>query len=339
MSQNAKLTNSLLSVASFIIIIAGLRASQSIVVPFLLSIFVAVISAPFMFFLVKKKVPTWLSLTIIISLILIMLALMGVLLGTSVNDFSKSLPAYQNKLTLLVKENFKFLASKGINLPNQEKLFENFDPGAVLEVAANMLKELSSVLGNAFLILLTVIFMLLEASGLPAKLTKAFGEKSAASSSLEQFAKGIKSYMLIKTNMSFLTGLCVYFSLLIFKVDYALLWGVLAFFLNYVPNIGSIIAAVPAVLLATVQHGFTSAIMVVFSYVVINLLIGNFVEPKFLGKELGLSTLVVFLSLVFWGWILGPVGMVLSVPLTMAVKIALEGSQDTRWLAIILGND
>ncbi|HAY38324.1 MAG TPA: hypothetical protein DCY53_02645, partial [Desulfobacteraceae bacterium] len=120
---------------------------------------------------------------------------------------------------------------------------------------------------------------------------------------------------------------------------YAVLWGLLAFFLNYVPNIGSIIAAIPAILLALIQLGFVKSIIVAGGFVVINLVVGNVIEPRFMGRGLGLSTLVVFLSLLFWGWVLGPVGMLLSVPLTMTAKIALDSREETRWLAILLGSE
>ena len=133
------------------------------------------------------------------------------------------------------------------------------------------------------------------------------------------------------------TGLLVYFFLLIVGVDYPLLWAVLAFVLNYIPTIGSIIALIPPFLLAMVQLGFIDSIIVLAGYLTINTIMGNILEPKFMGMGLGLSTLVVFLSLVFWGWVLGPIGMILSVPLTITIKIALDSSEETRWLAVMLG--
>ncbi len=141
----------------------------------------------------------------------------------------------------------------------------------------------------------------------------------------------------IKTWTSLLTGVVITIGLAILGVDLALLWGVLAFLLNFVPNIGSIIAAVPAVLVSLLQYGLGTACVVVVLYVVVNMVVGNVLEPRWMGRGLDLSTLVVFASLVFWGWVLGPVGMVLSVPLTMTVKIALEDHPDTRWMGILLG--
>jgi AI-2 transport protein TqsA len=119
-------------------------------------------------------------------------------------------------------------------------------------------------------------------------------------------------------------------------VDFAPTWGLLAFLLNFIPNIGSIIAAVPAILLALIQLGLPSALLTLLGYLVVNITIGNFLEPRVMGRSLGLSTLVVFLSLLFWRWVLGPIGMVLSVPLTMTAKIALAVNEDTRWLAVLL---
>jgi len=121
-------------------------------------------------------------------------------------------------------------------------------------------------------------------------------------------------------------------------VDYAILWAVIAFLLNFIPNIGSIIAAVPPMLIALIQLGPMSSMLVAGLYMITNTVFGNVIEPRYMGRSLGLSTLVVFVSLVFWGWIFGPVGMLLSIPLTMVVKIGLENSEKNRWLAVLLGH-
>jgi predicted PurR-regulated permease PerM len=188
------------------------------------------------------------------------------------------------------------------------------------------------------MILLTVVFILLEASGLPLKLRAAMGDPEASLVPYKEFLESVNRYLLIKTAMSLLTGICVIVWLSILKIDYPVLWGLVAFLLNYVPNIGSIIAAVPVILLGFVQYGFASALLVAGGYLAVNTVFGSILEPKILGKGLGLSTLIVFVSLVFWGWILGPVGMLLSVLLTMIVKIALQSRQETRWIAILLGS-
>jgi predicted PurR-regulated permease PerM len=199
------------------------------------------------------------------------------------------------------------------------------------------LNSLGNVLTNGFLILMTVIFMLMEASSFPAKIDSIWRNPQTSQAYLDKFIGDVKHYMAIKTVTSLVTGFLAAAWLTILGVDYPLLWGLLAFALNYVPNIGSIIAAIPPVLLAIVQLGLVRAIGAAAGYLVINLLMGNLIEPRFMGRGLGLSPLVVFLSLLFWGWVLGPVGMLLAVPLTMTAKIALDSREETRWIAVILG--
>ena len=208
-----------------------------------------------------------------------------------------------------------------------------------MDLAGGIFSALSSVLTNGFLILLTVVFILLEVSDLPKKLRIVLKNPERSLSTIEKFSQDAKRYLVIKTLISAATGLAIWLWLLILGVDYPVLWGTLAFLLNYVPNIGSIIAALPAVLLALVQLGVGSALLTTLGFVVVNTVLGNLIEPKLMGKGLSLSTLVVFLSMVFWGWILGPIGMILSVPMTSLVKIALESYEETRGLAFMLGSD
>jgi len=209
-----------------------------------------------------------------------------------------------------------------------------------MRMVARTFANLSDVFANTFLILLTVIFMLLEASSVPVKLRAALGGGSqVAMDKMGQVALGVNRYLAIKTVVSLVTGAVIAVWLAILGVDYPLLWGLLAFMLNYVPNIGSIIAAIPALLLALIQLDIGSTILVAAGYMATNIVMGNVIEPRIMGKGVGLSTLVVFLSLVFWGWVLGPVGMLLSVPLSMVAKIVLESNEQTRWLAIMLGSE
>jgi predicted PurR-regulated permease PerM len=199
------------------------------------------------------------------------------------------------------------------------------------------LNQLSGLFANGFLILLTILFIMLEITSIPLKLKKVFSNPEESISRVQSVFQNINKYIAIKTWISLGTGILVYILLLIIGVDYPLLWGVLAFALNFIPTIGSIIALIPPVLLTIIQLGFVEAIIILIGYLVINTIMGNILEPKFMGKGLGLSTLVVFLSLIFWGWILGPIGMLLSVPLTITIKIALDSSDETRWLAVLLG--
>ena len=325
----------LITLASLVLVLAGLQAAKAILVPFLLAAFIAIISTSPMFWLQRKGLPTWLALLMVVLVVLLLGLLMAGLIGTSVRDLSGSLPDYEAKLRELTAMAVAWLQKRGLNV-SAPFLTALLDPGAAMKLVTTLLNALGNVVTNGFLVLMTVIFMLLEASSFPIKLRAILGADSSLAQ-LDSFVSNVKHYMLIKTLVSLATGVLVTVWVAILGVDLPLLWGLLAFALNYIPNIGSVIAGLPAVLLTLVQLGPLRALLVAIGYVVINLLIGSLLEPRFLGRGLGLSTLVVFLSLLFWGWLLGPVGMLLSVPLTMTAKIALDSRDETRWLATLLG--
>jgi len=326
----------LLTMAAFVIIVAGVREARELLVPFLLSAFIAIIAAPPLFYLQRKKIPAAIALSLVIGAVVVAALLFGALVGNSIDDFSAQLPFYQERLNGQTQALLAWLAELGISIP-QQTVAKLMDPARAMHMAAVGLSSLGGLLTNTFLILLTVIFILLEASSFPTKLSAILHNPDSGMQRFHSFLDNINNYMAIKTATSALTGLLVFIWLWAIGVDYPVLWATLAFLLNFVPNIGSIIASVPALLLALVQLGTTGALWSAVGYVLINVVVGNLIEPRFMGRGLGISTLVVFISLVFWGWILGPVGMFLSVPLTMMIKISLDSSNETRWIAILLG--
>ncbi len=327
---------SFIVLAALIVITAGLKAAEDLAVPFLLAAFIATIGATPMFWLERHRVPGWLAITIVVVAMVGILMGVGALAAQSASTFTQKLPFYQERLTSLYEEAIAWLGGYGIELSRQ-MLLENFNPGQALAMAGNTLAGLGGVLSNSFLILLTVIFILAEASSFPRKLRDILRDADRSMPHFARFAENVNRYIAIKTTVSLITGLAIAAYLAVLGVDFPILWGLLAFLLNFVPAIGSIIAAAPAVLLALVQIGPGYALLTAMGYAVVNIGMGNIVEPRFMGRELGLSTLVVFLSLVLWGWVLGPVGMLLSVPLTMTAKIALEANPATDWLAHLLG--
>ncbi len=336
--QKDSVSRIFITAAALVVVIAGMRASTVILVPFLLSAFIAIISAPPMFWLQRKGFPAWLAMLSVIALVLIALLLISGLIGSSVKDFTANLPKYQQQLDGVIPAVTKGLEALGVDTSSLA-LNDVFNPASAMKLVAAGLSSFQKVLTNGFLILMTVIFMLIEASSLPAKLQAIVGSQENSLDTFDKFIVNVKQYMAIKTLVSLATGIIVAVGLAIVGVDYYLLWGLLTFLLNYIPNIGSIIAAIPPVLLAMVQLGFIRAIIVAIGFMVVNIVMGSIVEPRFMGRGLGLSTLVVFLSLLFWGWVLGPVGMLLSVPLTITAKIALDSNEESRWLAILLGPD
>ncbi len=326
-------SRALIVVAALIIVIAGMRQSASLIVPFLLSLFIAVISFPLMCKLQLAGLPKALSLTLVILLVVFIGAGLTILVSSSIADFSRTMPEHQERISAEWAGALLWLDGHGIAMT--EELTSVIDPAAAVGLLSAILKGFGSVLTNAFLILLTVIFILVEAAGFTQKFMASHQHDEKSFS--EVFVEKVRNYMSMKTIISMITGVVIGLTLWIIGVDYPVLWGVLAFMLNFVPTIGSIIAAVPAVMLTVVQLGVMPAFLVTAVYLVVNIIVGSVIEPRYMGKGLGLSTLVVFVSLVFWGWVLGPVGMLLSVPLTITVKLALDSKPETRWLGHLLG--
>ncbi len=336
MSQSCH-RNVLIGAAAFVIVVAGMQAAASLLVPFLLAAFIAIICLPPLNWLTSRHIPASGAVLIIALTIVVAGLLVGAFVGSSMADFSHNLPAYQARLQTLTGNTLQWLAGFGISVSSKSALAA-LDPSAAMGMAGKLLAGLGNALANTFLIVLTVIFLLIEAAALPHK-WRAMGHAAPSMQGFEQFVSSVGSYFSIKSWVSLATGIFIAIWLAVIGVDYPVLWGLVAFLFNFVPNIGSIIAAVPAILLALVQLGGGQALLAGVGYVVANVVMGNVVEPRFMGRGVGLSTLVVFLSLVFWGWVLGPVGMLLSVPLTMIVKLALESGEKTQWLAILLGPD
>lgn len=324
----------LLVMASVVIVLAGVKSASVIVVPFLLSLFLAIILSPLFFWFHKRGMPQWLALLLTVTVMIGAMLLLAMLVGNSIHDFSQNLPAYKTKLHDDLQHLLPLLQKYHLTIP-KEDFSAMFAADSVMEYIARSLKSLAGLMTNSLMIILTVVFMLLEISQFSKKLQQIGTQGFNA---LNQVSATINHFMMLKSATSLATGVLIAIALSLLDINYAILWGVVAFLFNFIPNIGSIIAAVPAVLMAMVQYDIAAAAMVTGVYLVVNVVIGSILEPRIMGKGLGLSPLIVFLSLIFWGWLLGPVGMLLSVPLTIMVKIVLDAKEDTRWIAIFLGN-
>jgi AI-2 transport protein TqsA len=323
-------------VAALIIIFAGVIYAKSIITTFLLALFISIICEQPISWLEKKKVPRWLALLFVIFGMIFLFFAFALLIGGTLSSFTGNLSKYESTLTSLSNSFLQYLNEKGLKLP-QDQLFNLIQPAKILEFTAMALNKLFSMMGNTFLIFLIILFTLTEFRSFSIKTKAILIGSDKSGSYFSTILQNIRHYLGIKTLICLSTSILVYIALLIIGVDYPLLWAVIAGLMNYIPNIGSIIAAFPAVLFALVQLGINGAVWTLVSFMVINNVLGNFIEPRIMGKGLGLSTLVVFMSLLFWGFILGPVGMFLSVPLTMTIKIILEQNEKTKWFAILLG--
>ncbi len=327
----------LVQVAAFVVVTAGLKAASDLVLLILAAFFIAIAVAPPIFFLQKKGVPFNLGLVIVMAAAIGVLVGMGGLVGSSITQLRSQLPVYDRMIRSHYETVTSYLQQFGIDAEFETQLGELVDPARALDLAGQLFAGVGGVLANGFLIFILVLFLLLEASTLPNKVRAAFGDRGVHLDQFQQLFASINRYLVMKTWLSLLTGVLAGILCGVAGVDFPVLWGLLAFLLNYVPNVGSIVAAIPPTLLALLEMGGGTALVVIVGYVLINNVLGNIVEPRVMGQGLGLSAFVVLLSLVFWGWVLGPVGMLLSIPLTMGVKIAMESGEETRWIAVLLG--
>jgi predicted PurR-regulated permease PerM len=335
-SNSHRGTRLLVIAAALVIIIVGINHAQTVLTSFLVAVFLSVIGTPPVLWLERKRVPSLVAAVIVVAGMISILLIVGAIVGTSINGFSAALPVYQTHLREEVSALNDFFSSLSIG-GIDSVLLGYVRPEEIMKLTAAMLAGFGSVLSNIVLILLTVTFILFEASSFPVKLRAVLGHPRQEFPQFTRFADDIKRYMVIKTLISLATGILIWIWLSILGVDFPILWGFLAFLLHYVPNIGFIIAAVPALLLTLIQLGAGSAALAAAGYLLVDLLVGNIFETRLMGRRLGLSTLVVFLSLIFWGSLLGPVGMVLCIPLTMTLKFACENNKGTEWIALLLG--
>ena len=320
-----------------VIILSGIRFAADIIVPFFLALFIAVVLNPVVQRMVKLRIPRVFAVSLLIVIIVMLMVLLLAYLGTSLNELARTLPQYRSSLVIPLKNLEPWLQRAGIGV-SVDELVKYIDPNAAMTLVTNLLTQLSNAMSSIFLLLLTVVFMLLEVPQLPNKLKQMMSRPIEGMAAIQRAIDSVSHYLVLKTAISIVTGLVAWGMLSALDVRFAFVWGLLAFALNYIPNIGSVLAAIPPIAQVLVFSGLYDALVVLAGYLVINLVFGNILEPRIMGRGLGLSTLVVFLSLIFWGWLLGPVGMLLSVPLTIIVKIALEQTNGGQSIAVLLSD-
>lgn len=326
----------LVGVAALMIIIAGLRAAQPLLVPLALAAFLAVTSMPLLGWLREQRVPSFLAVPLVLLLIIGLLVAIGFIATSSILEMREALPSYVERFSELYTAALAWLVDHRIVVPGavQDVLWT---PGSLMNLVTGLLRGLAGFMSMVFLVALITLFLLAEASGVPRKLRALPGQANADLRRYGLIITEIQRYLAIKTATSLSTGILIGLWALFVGLDFPLFWGLTAFLLNYVPTIGSLVAAVPAVLLGLIQLGPGGAVLVGAGYLVVNTVIGSLIEPAVMGRGLGLSPFVVLLSLLFWGWVWGPIGMLLSLPLSMALKILLENSQQFAWVGVLMG--
>lgn len=328
-------TQVLFVLAMLVVVVFGLRLAAPILIPFSLAVFVAILSLPIMMWLKGRGVPSVLAILVTVLVDVSVFGLIVLLASQSATEFQAQLPRYIARLDDLASDGLNWLQTRGV--PAGDVVSTDFlDQDRVIGLVSGTLGRALAFVSNTVIVLLILVFTLGEATIFPAKFQAILGREGRQSYRLTKIVREIQEYLGIKTLVSLATGVLLGGWAWFMDLDFPVLLGLIAFVLNYVPTIGSILASVPAILLSLVLHGMGHSVVVGLGYAAVNTVLGNLIEPSLLGRRLGLSTLVVLLSLIFWGWLWGPVGALLAVPLTMVLKIMFENSPDLRWIAILL---
>ncbi len=336
--------------AALVLVVAGLKAAQSFFIPILLAFFIATVSFPILNFLREKKIPRPIAVLLTVTFDFIFLAALGVLAVTLVGDLQEKWNSrYAGEMSEQIRVVSHNLADRldGYGVPDaQEKINEavnnnvanlqNIRFERIWDFGTGVLGRVVGFFGTALITIVLTIFMLSEARMFGRRLDAISLARGPNLARMLSATKDIQRFLAIKTAISLLTGFLAGFLCWIAGLDFFILWGILAFFFNFIPVIGSLVAGVPPTILALLVAGVPNAILVAGGYLLINNFLGNFVEPMLVGRRFGISTLVVVISVVFWGWLWGPLGMLLAVPLTMVLKVILESSDEFRWIGVAI---
>ncbi len=324
-----------LTAAGIVCVIAALRAAADVLIPVTFALLLAVLLAPMVAVLKRWRIPSAISIPAVILVVLGGLGLLGGVLLSSLDTFIAAGPRYEERFREILSRGLAFLASHGVRT-SIPILLSSLKADAVIGMAGRALTQVATMLSTLSLVLLLVAFMLFDAVDLRPRLERAFGFGAEGLDRLVHVGKEVKRYVVLKTYLCLLSGGLTWFVLTAAGVDFAPIWALTAFVLGYVPNVGPFIAFAPPVLLALLQYGPARMTLVLGALAAQQFVVGNVLEPQLLGRKLGLSALVVFLSLLAWGWVWGAAGMLLSVPLTQILKILLLQSDRWRWLAHLM---
>lgn len=331
------LSRLLLTLASAVVILAGMRAAAPVIGPVAIALLITIAWSPASRWLQRRGWPPIVASLTGIVISIIVLALIVLLIWSSLLQLQENLPEYEPRVAALRETIGGFLARlpfETTGLLNSESL----QPEAIVGYALKVIGGLTSTLGTLGIVVLVMAFLMIESVRYPQKLRDAFHATVDSAERLNKFVESMRSYVVINTIFGLAAGVANTVLLLFVGVDLAIFWGVLSFLLSFLPNIGFLLALVPPALLALLQFGVPQTLVVVIGFTLLNFLIDNVIKPRFFGDSLDISPAVVVVSLVFWGWLLGPVGALLAVPLSISVRFLVESHEESRWIGHLLSD-
>ncbi len=335
--NNSSVPARILVYSTFAVILTiGMKEISSILTTIFFSIFVALIFTPLIRWFKRKGIPGILSVLLVILLLTLIISVLAVVVVGAAIQIGNQLPNYQNQITGILEE-------LSPHIPSTEELSLQSIIRNIASVAFSLTVSTLNGLINAGttvgIIIVTAAFLLLGDAGDQEKAEQKAEEQPILKSRLNKFGKGLVEFIVIRTEVNLVTAIGITVILLIGGIDFAIFWGIMAFFLGYIPYIGLALTAIPPAVFGLLQYGIVGALAVIIAISIVNALTENVIFPSLAGKGLKLSPAIVFLSLLYWNYVLGATGMLLSTPLAMILKIILESFEETKWLARLMGPD
>jgi predicted PurR-regulated permease PerM len=328
----------LVGLAAAVVVVAGLRGVSSIFAPTFLALVLTVLAHPLRRWL-DRWMPSWVASAICIAVVYLGIVALALAVLVSAARFATLLPEYTDEFHERVDDLSSWLSHAGVGQEQIDAVTSSFDLDQLGGFITALLEELFGLVSNLFFILSLVLFMTVDGSTFPRQLERARASKPAIVAALEDFAHGTRRYLGVSTVFGLIVAVLDTIALALLGVPLPLLWGLLAFITNYIPNIGFVIGLVPPAILALLEGGPGLMLAVIVVYCVLNVVIQSVIQPKVVGDAVGLSTTLSFFSLVFWTWVIGPLGALLAIPLTLFAKaLVIDADPDTAWLRPLISN-
>ncbi len=330
----------LLGLAAAVIAVAGMRATAWLIGPLFLALMIVVAAHPVQRWLRGKGWPNWAAtIGLIVVVYASLLALAGVLV-VSVGQLATVLPQYSAQFDAMVDSLRRTLVGLGVGPDQVQAATQSIDVGSILGAVGGILADFSGLLTVIVLILALLLFFIADAATFGDRLESIASDRPHIVGALESFARGTRSYLAVTAIFGAIVAVLDTVALWIIGVPLAILWGVLAFITNFIPNIGFIFGLVPPAILALLVGGWQMFVIVIVVYSVLNIVIQSLIQPRFTGKSVGLSATVTFVTLLFWAWVLGPLGALLALPMTLLAKALLvDIDPRARWADALLRSD
>jgi predicted PurR-regulated permease PerM len=324
----------MLFLAATVVVLVGIRLGAPILNPILFAVVLTLLFSPVYSWLLRRGLPAPLSLVVMLVLLVILFVGLSFILGASIARFSERVGFYTTELNGQVDSLDALLERSGLSNVNLQDVVK---PSALAGALGTVLSAISGFLSDLFLILMIMLFLLGEGPSMMNRLRASASRDNPQVARLTTVGQSVVRQFGLRAIVNLVTGAGVTILLFLLGVDFPLLWGILTFFLSFVPYIGLVLAVTPAVVLALAEFGVTRAALVIAGVVVINILAENVLSPMMMGRGLNVSPTIVFLSFIFWAWLLGGPGAFLALPITLFVAVMFDTFPETRWLASLIG--